>query len=269
MFLIMGLFITSLLAFMLLIVPAGEFHISPATTATSKVRRSLNNYFFRDNKREIMQTLGRSTKEILKTGVIVGFGLALIVIITTFKFLGPYSALLAITAFLFGVLSTDKVVESEYKKWQEELFTGIPALVNFVPAFLEVQGITAREALYYSLPFIPQPLRGEMEEVINKIKRTGRVQEPLKVLSKKANNSVVDAICIRLSSAWDTKISSDIFDDLSEQVESINELAVNKSTVAKTGYLTLISVLGLIGVTLIFGYPGIKFLANQLTGSFI
>lgn len=121
----------------------------------------------------MLMILGRNIKDLIKTGLLAGAGLALLLLLATFKFLGPFSAVLSLIGLIARVFLTERLLESEYRKWQGRLLDGVPTLVNFVPAFLEVEGVTPREALSHTVPFMSEPMKGEMWRAINKISRTG------------------------------------------------------------------------------------------------
>lgn len=264
----LGLFICLFIAFFLLCAPLSEYEVSPVMSAVDAVKKRLLSRYDAGDKKEILKILGRSVKDVIKTGIVTGVGLGFLALILTFKFLGPFSVIPAVVFLIFGILLTDKVLQGEFKRWQSKLADGIPTLVNFMPAFLEIEGVTPREALSHTIAFLPDPLRSEMQPVVNKIARTGRVREATDELARRAKHPLIDAICFRLSAAWDAKVTSDIFADLSDQVEEAIELSVSRATAAKTGYLALICVLGLIGMMLIFGYPGGKYLLDKLAGGF-
>jgi len=264
-----ALFVCLFATFFLLCVPLSEYEVSPASAAVDAIKRRIDARLTSGGKNEMLSILGRNVKDLIKTGLVAGAGLALLLLLVTFKFLGPFSAVLSLIGLITGVFLTERLLESEYRKWQGRLLDGVPTLVNFVPAFLEVEGVTPREALSHTVPFMSEPMKDEMWRAINKISRTGRVREAMDVLAKKAKHPLVDAICFRLSAAWDAKITSDIFADLADQVEDVTELAAQRATTAKTGLMALVCVLGLIGILLEFGYPGYKFLMDMLTKAFL
>ncbi len=263
-----ALFICILITFLLVLVPRDEYDVSPGNAAIEKVKSSFGARLTTDSKKNILGILNRSIKDIVKTGLLVGIGLGFIVTLLTFKFIGPFAVVAGLLTVLSGFILAEKLVESEYKKWQERLFEGIPTLVNFTPAFLEIESITPREALNYTLPFLPEPLRSEMWSAIDRIRRTGKVRDAMNVLSQRANHPLVDAISFRISATWDAKVTSDIFGDLSDQVDDMTEMAATRATTAKTGYMALVCVFGLVGMVLIYGYPGMSYLMNKMTGGF-
>jgi len=263
-----GLFICLFVAFFLLCVPLGEYEVSPANAAVDVVKRRLGARLTSGEKGDMLKILEKNTKDVVRTGLLAGVCLALIAFLVSYRFIGPLSVILCPACLMLGIFLTEKVLQNEYRQWQTKLFEGVPTLISFVPAFLEVEGVTPREALSHTVPFLPEPLKSEMRAAINKIKRTGRVREAMDVLARKAKHPLVDAVCFRLSAAWDAKITPDIFADLYDQVEDIKELTAARATVAKTGYLALVCVLGLIGMILTFVYPGVMYLMNQVAGGF-
>jgi uncharacterized membrane protein YhaH (DUF805 family) len=262
-----GLFVSLFAALLLFIVPQGVYDVSPAVAAADVAKQRIDKWLVRD-KSTVLETIKKSAEEVVRTGLLTGGMLALLGFLVFFNFIGAFAVLVAVAFFFLGIFVTQKVLENEYRRWQDNLYAGVPQLVNFVPAFLEIEGITVREAIEHTLVFLPQPLRQEIWQALDMIKRTARVQDALDALARKANNPAVDAICFRLAANWNTSISADIFEDLNDQIQDMNELIVTRATVAKTGYLALICVLGLVGMILIFGYPGFKYLMQSLTGGF-
>jgi len=261
-----GLFASLFVACLLMTVSLDEYRVSPANLAVDAVRRQLGLRLAPEGN--LLAIVGRSMQEVVKTGIVTGTGLGLIAFMTTFRLVGPLAVAIAVACSLLGVLLTGKAVNNEYRRWQARLLAGLPTLVNFLPSFLAVDGVTAREALGYSLSFLPEPLKSELWAVLDKIRRTGRVREAMDRLAERARHPLADAICFRLSAAWDARITPDIFADLTDQVADMNELAISKTTAAKTGYLALLSVIGLIGMTLVYGYPAVVFLLDKMQQGF-
>lgn len=260
------LFVSFLTALFLIIVPLDEYESSPAAIAVDYVWRSIDRHLTSGRNRKIIEVLGKSITDVVKTGLLAGIGLALLGFLLGIIWLGPYTVVAAVGCFILGILLTSKVLENEYHRWQEKILEGIPALVNFMPAFMEVEGITVREAMALTTQFLPEPLHTEMVRVVKRIERTGKAQEVLDEFADRVNHPMVDAICFRLAAAWDTKVTSDIFLDLADQVEETIELAAARATTAKTGYFTLVSVLGLLGMMFIYAYPGFKYLMLKMSG---
>ncbi|OPY63677.1 MAG: Bacterial type II secretion system protein F domain protein [Pelotomaculum sp. PtaU1.Bin065] len=262
------LFFSLLTAFYLLCVPLGEHETSPAISAIDSIKRTVGERFASERMTDILTILGKSYKDMVKTGLLSGLGVAVLCFLLTFKFIGPYSLIASLVSFIVGIFLTEKILENEYRMWQRKILEGVPTLVNFAPAFLEVDGVTPREALSETVNFLPEPLRSEMESLVDTVKRTGRLHQALEDMAQKVNHPLFDAICLRISSSWDSKVTADIFADLSDQIEEMNDLTVTRATTAKTGYLALICVIGLVGMLLIYGYPGMKYLLMKMTGGF-
>lgn len=263
-----GLF-AAISALLLALLLPGEYIPSPVTSFADEVRLKLGWYLNRGDRKKLYNILGKSTKETLKAGLIVGCGLALVTFIILLKPMGILALLPASLALITGILLADLVFKNEYRRWQDGLFEGIPALVNFMPSFLETGAITPREALSLTTPFLPEPLRSELSLVVNKAARTGRVKEALSEFAERAQHPVVDAICFRLSAAWDAKVTPDIFADLSDQIQDMAEMAAAKATAAKGGLLALVCVIGLAGAMLVFGYPAARYFFKAMGGVFM
>lgn len=266
--LVAGLFMSLFLAFYFLLIPKDDYSLSPAQITVSKARTWLVSRLTGGEKKEILALIGRNVRDVLRASLLVGAGLGFLVFLLTVEFLGAFSLVLAFAFGIVGVFLVEKSIETEYNKWRNRLLDGVPDLVGFFPAFLEVEGVTPREALEHTEPFLREPLRSQVKSALVSLKLKGRVDQAVAPLMKKASHPLVDAICLRLAAAWDAGATADIFSDLTDQVEDLKELAAARATAAKTGYLALVSVLGLIGMMLVFGYPGFRFLMDKLTGAF-
>lgn len=179
------LFLSLFAALYLLCVPLRNYDLSPATLAIDSIKRGVSGRLVEGRKKEIISLLGKSAKAVLKTGIFTGFALAVLAFLLAFKFIGAFSVVVAVAFFILGIFITEKVLENEYRIWQGKLLEGVSALINFVPAFLEVEGVTPREALGNSVAFLPEPLRSEMAVAVDNIKRTGRVNDAMEELTKK------------------------------------------------------------------------------------
>jgi len=263
-----GLLISLFLAFYFLLVPKDEYDLSPAQITVSKARTWLVSRLAGGEKKEILALIGRTVRDVVRASLLVGVGLGFLVFLLTVKFLGVFSLVLALGCGIIGVFLIEKSIEAEYNKWRNKLLDGVPDLVGFFPAFLEVEGVTLREALEHTEPFLREPLRSEVRSALVSLKLKNVVDKAVAPVMKKASHPLVDAICLRLAAAWNAGATADIFSDLTDQVEDLKELAAARATAAKTGYLALVSVLGLIGMMLVFGYPGFRFLMDKLTGAF-
>jgi glutathione S-transferase len=128
--------------------------------------------------------------------------------------------------------------------------------------------VTPREALFLSLPFIPEPLRSLLENALSRIARKAEVRKAMDELAGKVKHPLVDAIAFRLSSAWDVRVDAAIFDDLAGQLAALREEAAGRATAARASFFALVAVLGLLGAVLLFGYPAMKFMAQKIAGGF-
>lgn len=259
------LFLSLLTTFLFLIVPEKTHRTSPALVALDALKRTLGGRFETESKKKKIAMLSKDLKELFNASIALGLGLAFLLGIFTYIFVPILVPIAIVLGFGIGVILVDIGIDTEYKRFQSQMAQGTLPLASFMPAFLEAEGVTPREALMFTLPFIPTPLHEELRLAVSRIARTGRVTEAMESLTSKVDNPIVDAICFRLATAWDAKVTADIFDDLNDQLEIMKELAISSETTAKTGFLALIAVLGLIGVLLVFGYPGIQYLAQQMS----
>lgn len=261
-----GLFVSLFAALCFIFVPGREFDVSPATVISDKVKSRAQAYLTMGSKQNLYAILNYSPPEIMKKCFTVGGMLGLLGFIAGLKFSVFVALIIASVVFVSGFLFVEFLFKNEYTRWKDGMNEGIPTLVNFMPSFLEVPSITPREALIQTITFLPEPLRTELFLVANRISRTGQAREALKEFAEKADDSLVDAICFRLSSSWDTSIGPDIFADLGDQIQDKMELSVSKNTSQKGGLMALVCVLSLVGALLIFGFPGFMYLASKIGG---
>ncbi|MBC7105317.1 MAG: hypothetical protein H5T97_05210, partial [Firmicutes bacterium] len=179
-------------AFWLLLAPSAEGEPSPAMLAVDAVKRRLMGFYAGGERGRMLEIAGRSPAEVARAGLFAGAGLGLLALLAGAKFLGPWSAVFAVGLFAAGVLIAGKAAENEYRRWQARLVSGMPDLVSFVPAFLEVSGVTPREALTHSLDFLSEPLKTEMFKAVDRVKRRGAVDEAFDELRDRAKHPLVD-----------------------------------------------------------------------------
>ncbi|KUK11511.1 MAG: hypothetical protein XD50_0294 [Clostridia bacterium 41_269] len=263
----LGLFVSVFFLFFFITARMHEYDIPPVLAAVDRVRAGINKRIASSRNAEMLNVIGKTAKEVTRKGILLASLLAFLSFALTVKFIGVFALLAAVFFFGIGILLTEKLIEGEFRRWQARVIENMPVLISFMPAFLEIEGITPREALSYSVGFLSDPLKSELESVIDKIKRTGKVKEAVDVLAKKAKHSLVDAVCFRLSAAWDAKVTADIFADLSDQVDNALEIAAARTTTMKTAYFALVCVISLIGVFLVFAYPGMKYLLSKISFS--
>jgi len=263
-----GLFICLLASLYLLLVPTGVYNTSPAGVTIDRARRLLERKLTDGDKASRLAIVKRSTTDIIKTGLYIGLGLGSITLLLGFKYLGFMVVPLAIVITILGIYLAEFATQNEFRAWQAQLFEGVPVMVNFVPAFLEVGSITPREAISLTLPFLPEPLKGEIWSVLDQVKRTGNVEDAFQKLAQRTKHPSLDAICFRISTAWKSRIDPDIFDDLGDEIDDLREMAATRATTLKGGMFAMISVIGLLGGLLIFGYPGLQFMVQKMGGGF-
>ena len=262
-----GLFFTLFILAYIFLSP-GKYAVSPARLVVERMRSEIQSRFMSGEKVKMYDILNKTPMEVMKTGYIIGGALGFLTLFLMFKSSGLLALPVSLLVFLAGLFIVKLVFQNEYRRWQASLFDGIPVLTDFMPSFLETGAITPREAMHLTIPFLPEPLRSEMWKVVDYITRTGGVRQALDEFARRADHSVVYAVCFRFSSAWDAKVTPDIFADLNDQIRDMTEIAAAKASAAKGGLLALVCVIGLLGAGLIFGYPGMKYLFSTMGGVF-
>ncbi|MBE3582128.1 MAG: hypothetical protein IMW96_10955 [Thermoanaerobacteraceae bacterium] len=262
-----GLFVTAFVFFYLVFCP-GTDETSVAAVTADAIKARLQRGFLTPERAVRLQTIGRTAGELFRGGAVIGGAAAFLAFVVAVRFLGVFALVPAAVAFMVGPLLASASVDYEFRRWQGRVLDGVPNLFNFVPAFLETGVLTPREALALSLPFIPQPLRGLLENAVASITLAHNVKDAMDELAGIVKHPLIDAIAFRLSSAWDVRVDAGIFDDLSGQLVSVREEAAARATAAKASYFVLVAVLGLLGALLLFGYPALKFMMQKLTRGF-
>lgn len=253
-----------------LIVPSGIYQTSPLDLTLDKINSQLKERLTTGNKALAISAMGKTQADIIKIALMIGLGLGFITFFIGFKFIGVLVIPLAIIVAIGGVLLTEKVLENEFKLWQARALESAPTLINFIPAFLEIGNVTLGDTIRMTLPFLREPLKSEVWRAYDQIARTGKVtpHDALMGMANKIQHPCIDAVCFRLSVAWTTRVKPDIFDDLTDQLDDMKEVAATRATTAKSGLLALICVFGLIGAFLVYGYAGWKWLTQLMTGGF-
>lgn len=221
----------------------------------------------RDNER-IINILKLDMEQLLKKGFLAGLMFGLTMLVVTIKFLGPFSALMVPLGIAVGVLVVSNTISRSYKEWQERILSDAPVLADFLPAFLELRGVSTRTALENTVPFLSGPLKEEMADAVSKIKDTGAAKKVFRELGERVGNATVSAVCARLSMAWDTTVTPDLFMDLSEEIGYARELSAARATTMKTLYFTLIALSGLIGLLFLAGYPAFMSFRGMMSHMF-
>lgn len=233
------------------------------------VKAELKKAFLTPERAARLETVGRTAGELFRSGAVIGGAAAFLAFVAGVKFLGVLALLPAAVVFMVGPLLASLSVDYEFRRWQGRVLEGVPHLFNFVPAFLETGVLTPREALALSLPFIPQPLRGLLENAVASITLEHNVKDAMDELAGKVKHPLIDAIAFRLSSAWDVRVDAGIFDDLAGQLASVREELAAKATAARASFFVLVAVLGLLGALPLFGYPAFKFMMQKIAGGIV
>ena len=259
----------SVLTLFLLITVSTSHTASPLAKGLDATRQQIKKRLMTGNRAIRMDVLSKHQQTVVNTAIAIGVGLGILTLVGAWFLVGYWALILAVFASLFGIVLTDMLLQNEYKQLQEKMLEGVPAVISFVPAFLEVGSITPREAIEDTLAFTPEPFKSEIKTAIGRITRTGNPYDAFATLQNRIQNPVVDAICSRLSSMWDAKISSDVFDDLGDQVDEIKEMSAIRAVTAKNGFLVLILLVGLIVGMLLIAYPGAMWMLGKMSGGFI
>ena len=264
------LLLVALLAlFLLLFVPDRECAVSPASVTIDQARRSLERRFAGDrNKKTRLKILGKTVGDVIRSSLFIGTGIGLLGFLLAFFRLHWLALIVGLACFVVGFMLSQAGVNTEFKRWQARVFEEVPTIINFAPSFLKVGGITLRDAISMTVPFLSGPLRDEVWTALDKIRRTGNTRDAFNELADRIDHPAMDSICIRLSTAWDASPSPELFDDLSDQVQDVEEIAAAGTTAGKAGLLALICVLGLLGALLVFASPGWLYMASQFSMGF-
>jgi len=263
------LFLVLLTLFLLLLVPDREYAVSPVSITLDHARRSFESRFAGDRDQKTkLKILGKTVGDVIKSSLFISTGIGLLGFLLAFFRLHWLALIVGIACFIIGLVLSQAGVNNEFKRWQARVFEEVPTIISFAPSFLKVGGITLRDAISMTVPFLEGPLHDEVWTTLDKIRRTGNTRDAFSDLADRIDHPAMDSICIRLSTAWDASPLPELFDDLSDQVQDVEEIAASGATAGKAGLLALICVLGLIGALLVFAYPAWLYMASQFTMGF-
>lgn len=249
----------------LVVVPVGGY--SQAELTADAVKRRLLERLG-DKKAEKLQNAGRSPDEVVKQIFILAVLLALMGLLVCIILKKAVLALLVVPLlFLVGIVTGEWSAMNSFKKWQAGLAEGITVLVDFMPAFLELPTATYLSALEQTIPFLSEPLKTEIMRTYWNIKRTGRADEAFSALARKSGERCIEAICIRLATAWDASVTTEIFADLQDEIENAKEIAATKATTSKSGMFALVAILGLAGMALVGLYPAAMWFGKTMSST--
>lgn len=262
------IFISIFIVLLVTFVMEEHVGMSMAAITADNVRTSILKRIRADGRWEKLRNLQKGPDEYLKKALIISFLTGAFLFLITLNALGMYSMAFFIAGIAGTVFIAEAFINYEYKEWQQKMIEGIPGLIDFLPSFLETPGITTRAALEYTIPFIPEPLRSEFIKTLNSIKRTGDARKELMYLSARVRLPIMEAVCTRLATTWDTTISADLFSDLREEIINIQEMAAAKATTKKKGMLVLVILIGILGVVLLMGFPILNNVLDSISSGF-
>lgn len=242
--------------------------LSPAEAGVDALRTRLSNYLERGDNKRRLAILGAGPGNFLRQGFLLGgLGGLLLFLLSVWRF-GPAALLFILAGAGSGAFLADLAIRQRYVRWQEGILMGVPVLVDFLPAFLEVRGVTVRDALANAVDFLPEPLRGEMDDAVREIRRSGNARKTLDKLAERVQNPVMSAVCARLAMAWESAATPGLFVDLREEIEHARAFAATKGTNTMKAMLALVVVMGLVGLIFIGLYPAGVWLGTVLSGTF-
>lgn len=261
------LFASLFALFLFLLVP-GRYSSSPAAITYDTLRRSVEGHLVGEKEAKL-QILGKTVADVTRSGLFIGLFAGLLVGVGVSSFVPHWLALtLGIASFAGGLALSQAGLNIEFQRWQARVFADVPNLVSFAPSFLQVGGITLRDSIAMTVPFLTGPLKDELWIAIDKVKRTGNTRDAFDELAARIDHPCMNSICLRISTAWDASPSPDLFADLSDQLQDVEELAAAGATAGKAGMLALTCVLGLFGSMIVIGYPMWIYLSLQMSRGF-
>ena len=157
------LFISLLALFLLLFVPDREYAVSPASITLDYARRSFERRFAGDRDRETrLKILGKTVGDVIRSSLFISACIGLLGFLLAFFRLHWLALIVGIACFAIGFMLSQAGVNNEFKRWQARVFEEVPILISFAPSFLKVGGITLRDAISMTVPFLKGPLRDEI-----------------------------------------------------------------------------------------------------------
>ncbi|MDA8337162.1 MAG: hypothetical protein M0Z41_19605 [Peptococcaceae bacterium] len=242
--------------------------LSPAEAVADVLRTRLAAYLERGDNRRKLGILGGGPGRYLRQGFLLGGLSGLLLFLLTFSRLRAFAGLFLLAGAGSGAILADLALRQRYTRWQDGIIMGLPVLVDFLPAFLEIRGVTVRDALAHTVDFLPEPLRGEMDDAVREIRRSGNARGTLEKMAARVRNPVMTAVCARLAMAWESAVTPALFLDLREEIAHARDLAALKATNGMKAMLALVVVIGLAGLVFIALYPAGIWLRDVLSGTF-
>ena len=150
--------LASLFALFLLLLVPGRYSSSPAAITYDTLRRSVENHFAGEKEAKL-QILGKTVADVTRSGLFIGLFAGVLVGVGAFSFVPHWLALVLGTAsFAGGIALSQAGLNIEFQRWQARVFADVPNLVSFAPSFLKVGGITLRDSISMTVPFLTGPL---------------------------------------------------------------------------------------------------------------
>lgn len=242
-----------------------ELGTTTVAITTDKTKRRIENFYLKGDGGHQISVTNKTMADLLKTTLFVGLFLSAIVVILTFKWLGMFSFVLTLPAFVAGMFITRNSLSLEFLAWQKDMRKGLSSLLEFMKAFLKLEGLTTKEALGQSVANIPNPLKTELELTLQQISDTGDPKKAFDALAEKVRDRMFYAVCFRLGVGWDSRITPEMCDDLIERIKDDKDIEAAKNTVRKTGYFSLLCLLGMVIILITYGFPIMKLMGLKIT----
>ncbi|HBK68952.1 MAG TPA: hypothetical protein DDZ91_09945 [Firmicutes bacterium] len=239
-----------------------------AETTVDSIRSQILNRLNQGGKQKKLEIMKRTADEYLKKALVVGVMVGLIFTLPGLFVIGVPALLFLFVGLALSVVIAEVSISATYQKWQEGVLEDLPALIDFLPAFLESPSITPRQALENTIPFLPGALGGELKVVVDNIKRTGDAKGELMKLAARVQHPAMDAICRRLAMTWDASATPDLFTDLREEMSILEENAAAKATAKKKSMFVIVSLISMFGLILLAGVPVFDYIIQLMTESF-
>ena len=254
----------SFLSFFLLYLVGSKYKSPLVILNIDAVRQRVKQFLTKDSKKIRLQVMAKHAGEVVNFALLIGLGFGIVFAGVGWAFVGWWAVFAGVFGAVLGIMIADVLIKNEFKQLQEKFFTGVPALITFMPSFLGSGVVTPREAMQNTIPFVPPPLQKELEEVVDKIKRTGNARGAFDDLATKIQHPCIDALCFRLSSVWETEVEVDLFDDLADQIEEVKEIAVASATVNKSGMFVLLLFLGMLIALILLGFVAFMWVRTEM-----
>ncbi|MEG6512406.1 hypothetical protein V6C32_10830 [Desulforamulus ruminis] len=256
-FFMIGL-MASLFGLNYLILVPNEVGTTTLAVTTDKTRRKIQQFYTQGEGQHQLTVLNKTPQDLLKTTLLVGSFLSFLAVIVAYKLLGLFSLILAVPAFFFGMIITRNDLKLKFAAWQMEMRKGLSSLLEFMRAFLKLEGVTTKEALNQSIKNLPNPLKSELEKTMKSLAESGDPKAAFDDLADKVKDRMFYAVCFRLGVGWNSRITPEMCDDLIDQIENDKDIQSTKTSVNKSAVFSGLCMLGVLALVIIYGYPAAK-----------